>query len=149
MNILDVYFADHKYPLTSHQLDSYKEFIRTNIPNIIKTGNPITMIKNNDETNIKVDINIGGHNGKNIYIDRPIINVNDTNILLTPNEARLRNLTYQTNLYADVEISIYEGNNVKPVFNKIFTDTPIGTIPIMVHSDLCLLHGQNKEVLKN
>tara|TARA_Y100000389_G_scaffold40620_1_gene35184 strand:- start:3649 stop:7869 length:4221 start_codon:yes stop_codon:yes gene_type:complete len=146
MNILDIYFSDHKYPLTSHQLDSYKEFIRSYIPNIIKTGNPITMIKYDDDTNIRFDINIGGKNGDNIYVDRPVINVNNDNVLLTPNEARLRNLTYQTNLYSDIVIDIYEKDS--HVHSQTFNNIPICTIPIMVHSDLCILHHQTKDVLK-
>ena len=34
-NILDLYFKNHKYPFTSHHLDSYRDFIKNNIPNII------------------------------------------------------------------------------------------------------------------
>ena len=49
MDLLDLYFKNHKYPLTSHQLDSYREFLRTYIPNIIKSNNPISMIKTEDE----------------------------------------------------------------------------------------------------
>jgi DNA-directed RNA polymerase II subunit RPB2 len=144
MDLLDTYFSNHKYPLTSHQIDSYREFIRTYIPNIIKTGNPITMIKNDDGNEIKFELKIGSDN--NIHIDRPIIKTDNIDTLLTPNEARLHNLTYQTNLYADIEINIYENN--KLVFNKKFNDIPLSTIPIMVHSDLCILHQQNKDVLR-
>ena len=99
MDVINVYFNSHKYPLISHQLDSFREFLRTHIPNVIKSSNPITMIKIGE---LRVDVNIG-YNG-NIHIDRPVLSVDGKDVLLTPNEARLRNLTYQTNIYADVQI---------------------------------------------
>ena len=150
MDFLNLYFNDHKYPLTSHQLDSYREFLRTNIPNIIKSGNPITMIKPEDQNGIRVDVSIGYND--NIYIDRPIIQNDEKDVLLTPNEARLRNLTYQTNLYADVKIDFYDNENPEGIKfdnnENVFKDVYIGSVPIMLHSDACLLHGQNKQVLR-
>lgn len=150
MDFLNLYFNDHKYPLTSHQLDSYREFLRTHIPNIIKSGNPITMIKPEDQNGIRIDVSIGFND--NIYIDRPIIQNDDKDVLLTPNEARLRNLTYQTNLYADVKIDFYDNDNLEGINfennENIFKDVYIGSVPIMLHSDACLLHGQNKQVLR-
>ena len=149
MNTLDLYFKDHKYPLVSHQLDSYREFLRTYIPNIIRSNNPINMIKTqNDKIVFKIEIEIG-HNDQ-IYVDRPIIMENNKDILLTPNEARLRNLTYQTNIYADVKFNFYDRNNFeKPVEleNNVFKKMYIGSVPIMLHSDACILHGNNKKVL--
>ena len=152
MDILDLYFKDHKYPLVSHQLDSYREFLRTYIPNIICSNNPITMIKTeNDKIIFKLEIEIG-HNNK-IYVDRPIINENNKDILLTPNEARLRNLTYQTNIYADVKFKFYDRNDfITPVKfdnskDTLFEKMYIGSVPIMLHSDACILHGNNKKVL--
>ena len=35
-NILDLYFKDNKYSFTSHHLDSYRDFLKNNIPNIIQ-----------------------------------------------------------------------------------------------------------------
>jgi DNA-directed RNA polymerase beta subunit len=163
MEFLNKYFNDHKYPLTSHQLDSYREFLRTNIPNIIKSGNPITMIKNentdensdseNDNllNNFKIEVTIGYND--NIYIDRPILKYKDKDKLLTPNDARLKNLTYQTNIYTDIKFDFYDENNLnEPVKfeneDNIRKDVYIGSIPIMTHSDACILYGQNKEILK-
>jgi DNA-directed RNA polymerase II subunit RPB2 len=168
MDFLNIYFNDHKYPLTSHQLDSYREFLRTNIPNIIKSGNPITMIKtenqdiNDSDTdsdvdndtlfnNFKIEVTIGYND--NIYIDRPILNYKDKDKLLTPNDAKLKNLTYQTNIYADIKFDFFDQNNLnEPIKfenkDNIRKDVYIGSIPIMTHSDACILHGQNKEILK-
>ena len=108
-DILDLYFKDHKYPFTGHHLDSYRNFVKVKIPEIIKSNNPITMIKMDDSNKnlvVKVDIYIGGLNGDNIYVDRPIAFENGTPKLITPNDARMRNLTYETNLFANVLVRI-------------------------------------------
>lgn len=147
-NLLDLYFQNHKYPFTSHHLDSFREFIKTYIPQTIKSYNPITMIKYDDFGNIlmKVDVYVGGKDGNQLYVDRPIVFENANAKLLTPNDARLRNLTYESHLYANIEVEItdIDGN----VINKEFKNVAIGSIPIMLHSDICLLNGQGSEVLR-
>jgi len=147
-NILDLYFQNHKYPFTSHHLDSYREFIKTHIPSIIKEYNPITMIKYDDKNNIimKSEVFIGGENSDEIFIDRPITYENGTPKLITPNDARLKNLTYETHIFTNVLIRItYDGNKV---INKTFKNVAIGSIPIMLHSDICLLNNQGSEILR-
>tara|TARA_E500000331_G_scaffold474_2_gene518 strand:- start:1601 stop:5716 length:4116 start_codon:yes stop_codon:yes gene_type:complete len=150
MDIITNYFKHHKYPLTNHQIDSFKEFLRTDIPKIIKDANPIIMTKDG----FKVYVYIGDDNS--IAIDRPIANDEDGNtVLLTPKDARLRNLTYQTNIFANVKITIIEtykddkGVDItKKAFEETFKNVAIATIPIMVHSDACVLYGQPNDVLR-
>jgi DNA-directed RNA polymerase II subunit RPB2 len=149
-DILDLYFKDHKYPFTGHHLDSYRNFIKVKIPEIIKSNNPITMIKMDDAGNknliVKVDIYIGGLNGDNIYVDRPIAFENGTPKLITPNEARMRNLTYETHLFANVLVRIT--NDKGTVKDVEFKNIAIGGIPIMLHSDICLLKNNGSDILK-
>ena len=111
-NILDLYFKNHKYPFTSHHLDSYRDFIKNNIPNIIKSYNPITMIKYNDsgEIIIKIEIYVGNKNSDEIFIDRPITFDGPSPKIITPNDARLRNLTYETHIYANVLVKITDND---------------------------------------
>ncbi len=146
--ILDLYFQNHKYPFTSHHLDSFREFIKTYIPYTIQSYNPITMIKYDDFGKImtKVDVYIGGKSGDEFYIDRPITFENGNAKLITPNEARLRNLTYESHLYANVFIEITDIDNQK--IHKEFKNIAIGSIPIMLHSDICILNGQGADVLR-
>ena len=148
LNILDLYFKNHKYPFTSHHLDSYREFIKTYLPQTIKSYNPITMIKYDDLGNIsmKVDMFVGGKDGEDIFIDRPITYEDGNQKLITPNETRLKNLTYETHLYANVHVEITDDDNNK--IEKKFQNVAIGSIPIMVHSDICILHGQGSDVLR-
>ena len=147
-DLLDLYFKNHKYPFTSHHLDSFREFVKTYIPDIIKSYNPITMIKYDDygETTMKVDVYIGGKNGTEIFVDRPITFEGGSAKLITPNDARLKNLTYESHIYTTVLIEITDINN--NIIQKEFKRVAIGSIPIMLHSDICILNNQGSEVLR-
>tara|TARA_B100000795_G_C22806145_1_gene444988 strand:+ start:5444 stop:10042 length:4599 start_codon:yes stop_codon:yes gene_type:complete len=147
-DILDLYFKDHKYPFTGHHLDSYRDFIKSQIPNIIKSYNPITMIKYDDFDNItmKVDVYIGGEDGNEIFVDRPTTFENGTPKLITPNDARMKNLTYESHLFAKVYIKITQDTG--KVFTKTFNNVAIGSIPIMLHSDICILKNQGSNILR-
>jgi hypothetical protein len=123
-NILDLYFKDHKYPFTGHHLDSYRNFVKVKIPEIIKLNNPITMIKLDDINKnliVKVEIFVGGEDGDNIYVDRPIAFENGAPKLITPNDARMKNLTYETHIFAKIIVKITDDKNVVKVveFNNI------------------------------
>lgn len=150
--ILNAYFQDHPYAFVKHHLDSYREFLRKDIPVTIRSFNPMTMVKYKDNAQkdilLKVDIYVGGKGDElKLYVDRPVLyDASADAYLLTPNEARLRNLTYQTHLYADVLIEYTDAKGtVTPVsFDKVL----IATLPIMTHSDVCVLHKQAGPVLK-
>lgn len=148
-DVLDAYFQDHSYPFTKHHLDSFRDFLRTHVPNVIQTFNPITMIKMTSENKreVQVDVHVGGKNGARIYVDRPVVyDENGKQLLLTPQEARLRNLTYQTNLIADLVVDITDSSDETKTIE--FEKVHLGSIPIMVHSDPCILHKQGMNVLK-
>ena len=148
-NILDLYFQNHKYPFTNHHLDSFRELIKTYIPNTIKSYNPITMIKYGETNNnviMKVDVFIGGLNGDEIFLDRPITYEDGSPKLITPNDCRLKNLTYESHIYTNVVVNITDGDN--NVITKEFKNVAIGAIPIMLHSDICLLNNQGSEILR-
>ena len=154
--IIDLYFKNHKYPFTNHHLDSYRELIKTYIPKTIKSYNPITMIKYDDNDNtrkiMQVDVFVGGEKSDEIFIDHPTIITKDAendkplNKILTPNDARLRNLTYETHIYANVYVKITnEDDEISTVTLK---NVAIGSIPIMLHSDICILNGNGNKVLQ-
>jgi len=107
-DILDLYFKNHRYPFTGHHLDSYREFIKNQIPYIIKSYNPITMIKydDNKEEVFKIEIFIGDREGDALSVSRPIIYEDGCPKLITPYDARMRNLTYETHIFADVLVCI-------------------------------------------
>ena len=147
--ILDLYFKDHKYPFTNHHLDSYRELIKTYIPQTIKSYNPITMIKFDEKKQdviMKVDVYIGGKNSDELFIDHPITYENGVQKIITPNDARLKSITYETHLYANVLIEITNEDN--EVFTNTIKNIAIGSIPIMLHSDICILNNNGNNVLQ-
>jgi DNA-directed RNA polymerase II subunit RPB2 len=148
-HILDLYFKDHKYPFTNHHLDSYRELIKRYIPQTIKTFNPITMIKLNEKKEkeiMKVNIYIGGRDSNELYIDHPITYENGNQRLITPNDARLKSITYETHIYANVLIEIFDEDGDK--IENTIKNVAIGSIPIMLHSDICVLNGNGNAVLQ-
>jgi len=152
--IIDLYFKNHKYPFTNHHLDSFRELIKNYIPKTIKSYNPITMIKYDDTDKTKkimqADVFVGGERTDEIFIDHPIItdytNEGKINKILTPNDARLKNLTYETHIYANVLIKVTNSDN--EVFKTTLKNVAIGSIPIMLHSDICVLNGNGNKVLQ-
>lgn len=150
-NILDIYFRDHFYSFTKHHIDSYREFVRKYIPDVINSYNPISMVKfdseGEDKIDLKVEMFIGGKDASKLYIDKPVVVDDKGNpVILTPQEARLKNLTYSTNLYADIEIQYtYDNEAIVKKFPYIL----IGKIPLMVHSDGCILHKQGANILQS
>jgi len=148
--LLDVYFRDHMYPFTKHHLDSYRQFLKINIPDTIKSYNPISMVKldSENEANFKVDVYVGGKDGGRIFIDRPThLDDEGKQMLLSPQDARLLNLTYSTKIYADIvlEYTKEDGEEI----HKTFPHTLIGSLPLMLHSDQCMLHGQGSKILRS
>ena len=87
--------------------------------------------------------------GDKIYIDRPTILDKDGNpIIMTPQDARLKNLTYSTRLYTDVMVRYTIAGKEAPI-EKRFNHILLGEIPLMVHSDGCILHQQGPKVLQS
>jgi len=152
--IIDLYFKNHKYPFTNHHLDSYRELIKNYIPKTIKSFNPITMIKYDESDKTKrimqVDVYVGGERTDEIFIDHPIItdytSEGKINKILTPNDARLKNLTYETHIFANVLVKVTNAEN--EVVTTTLKNVAIGSIPIMLHSDICVLNGNGNKVLQ-
>jgi DNA-directed RNA polymerase subunit B' len=152
-DILDLYFKDHRYPFTGHHLDSYREFIKNQIPYIVKSYNPITMIKYNDDKEevFKIEIFVGGLEGNELSISRPIIYEDGCPKLITPFDARMRNLTYETHIFAEVfvRITYMDEDGKRSIEPPItFKNVAIGSIPIMLHSDICVLKNQGSSILR-
>jgi len=159
--VIDKYFEDNPNILVNHHLASYNDFIKNGIKRIFKEKNPIILQKEEDpETNIfrlRCELYIGGKNGNKVYYGKPIIYDDDNNGLdkrshfMYPNEARLRNMTYATTIHYDVEVDFimreHDGSVIRNTITleKVF----LGRFPIMLQSELCILHGLNPSVRFN
>ncbi len=173
--LLDRYFKTVDYPYTRHQIDSYDQFLSTDMRLIVQNANPIIIFKDIHmrqnpldaadkgtpylDSNgsviykYKVEIFVGGERSDEFKISTPTISLQNTEEvrLLLPNEARLRNLTYALSVSANVFIRVTYTPipGEKPiVWEKRYDDYPFFKIPLMLHSRYCMLHGKPKEFIE-
>jgi DNA-directed RNA polymerase II subunit RPB2 len=82
-------------------------------------------------------------NFENINIQKPkIFENNGSDTPMYPNDARFRNLTYAASLTADLKVitTMFDpATGEKQVAQRTLPKVPIGKIPVMVGSKLCLL----------
>jgi DNA-directed RNA polymerase II subunit RPB2 len=160
-DVIDTFFRDTSYYKSQHQIDSFDELIfseENGIRNIIKRENPFIIYKGQDTNTGKFDYEIRIHFGEkldgngevikgeeNIFVSSPSMYDNDNMKEMFPNDARIRNLTYKSSIFCNVGVQyIFHTTNDEggSIPSKIvnFEKINIGSIPIMVHSKLCLLH---------
>jgi DNA-directed RNA polymerase II subunit RPB2 len=156
--LLDQYFQTTSYPYTRHHLDSFNQFLETDLPAIIQSQNPLIVVKDliKGTTNYEytVEIYVGGLDGKALSIGTPTLqHMGGEEIrLLFPNEARLRNLTYSAGVYADilVRVKFARGSDGQPLVKEtVLPKFPLFEIPIMLHSKPCLLYNKPNEFLQS
>ena len=61
--LLDQYFQTTSYPYTKHHLDSYNQFLETDLPAIIQSQNPLIVVKDMikpGQYEYTIEIYIGG-----------------------------------------------------------------------------------------
>jgi DNA-directed RNA polymerase II subunit RPB2 len=160
--LIDSYFRTVTYPYTRHHIDSFDQFMQHDLVNIIKTQNPILILKDlidpkSNTYRYKVEVFVGGESGEEIEIGAPTINLqtSDETRLLFPNEARLRNMTYASSVYANITVKIQYNEIVDGKKDTKILDIPKNTfdrfelfkIPIMLHSRYCVLNNKPREFL--
>jgi DNA-directed RNA polymerase II subunit RPB2 len=156
--LLDQYFQTTSYPYTRHHLDSFNQFLESDLPSIIQSQNPLIivkdLIKGTNTYAYTVEIFIGGLDGKGLSLGTPTLqHMGGEEVrLLFPNEARLRNLTYSAGVYADilVRVKFADGPEGQPtVREQVLPKFPLVEIPIMLHSKPCLLYNKPNEFLQS
>lgn len=158
--LLNKYFTTQSYPYTRHHIDSFDQFLSRDLISILKSQNPLLILKdlieNTNNYTYKVEIFVGGKNGDAIKIGTPIVNLEagEDVRLLFPNEARLRNLTYGSEVTADVLVRLTfterrpDGQLESREREIEIPAVKLFRIPIMLHSRYCLLHDKPKEFLQ-
>lgn len=159
-HLIDKYFRTNEYPYTRHHIQSYDQFVKKDLSSIIKTSNPILLLKDlikdlNNQYKYRVEIYVGGKDGTEITVGTPTVSLQNTEEvrILYPNEARLRNLTYSTIIYANIYVRItytYIENKLiqAKVYENTFEKYELCNLPVMLHSSLCGLHGKPREFLE-
>jgi DNA-directed RNA polymerase II subunit RPB2 len=169
--LLNLYYTTVDYPWTRHHIDSYDQFISSDLPAIIKSSNPIIVLQDQigstGEYAYKAELYVGGFEGNKLTIGTPTLNLQNQTRLLFPNEARLRNLTYGSTVQADIAVRITRTQQKASGEGPGFTTTvlemdpakepekysymanyPLFRIPIMLHSRFCVLHNKPAALLK-
>ena len=152
-DLINKYFKHNPYSLVAHHLDSFNKFFSNDIFNIFRENNPFQFVAKTADGAVDPDkmlMYMGGRNADKIYFGKPVIYDLDNVHYMYPNEARLRNMTYGVAIHYDVEVDVYsyeEGaEKVKTVeLKQIY----LGTFPIMLHSNLCILKGLTTEARFN
>ncbi|MFQ6053217.1 MAG: DNA-directed RNA polymerase subunit B, partial [Candidatus Bathyarchaeia archaeon] len=127
--VMRSFFAEEG--LVKQHLDSYNDFVRNTLQQIIDEIRGITI----EVPGYTYDIKFG-----TIEVREPrVVEVDGTVRSVYPRETRIRNLTYAAPLYLDIILN-YEGRETLECVN-------IGDLPIMVKSDLCLLSRHTPEEL--
>ena len=163
--ILQRYFDE--YPntfLTQHHIASYESFMFNELPDIIQSENPITILKEplDAEAGIykyKTEIYVGGDVEKTadlaINIGAPVLSLDNgaTVRRMFPNEARLRDITYAATFQADILIRMTftntsaSGEYSKQVREIRYPSYSLFRIPILLRSKLCATHGASRDLL--
>ena len=146
--IINIYFKENPEFLVKHHLQSYNYFFDTQLPQLFKENNPIRLRQEQDprtkEYKYECNLYLGGIEGNKIYYGKPIIYDSDDRVhFMYPNEARLRNMTYGFSIHYDVDIKfVFTKDNGERVESEtILEKIYLGRFPIMLQSNLCILHG--------
>ena len=146
---LDSYFQNNPYFLTKHHLDSFNDFVANRLVNTISALNPILVIKNqnNGELIHEIEVYVGGPSSDEIFLNKPTVVEDNEQKIMYPNEARLKDFTYAGDIYANILIRyITKKGDKTSIVEKKLEGIKIGSLPIMLHSKLCVLHDMPPHV---
>jgi len=131
--IIDKYFKENG--LTSHQIESYDDYIDNIFPMIISQFFPIELEYPESSKIKKIIINV-----KDIIVEPPYYTENNgCTKIMTPNIARLRNFTYSLTILSNISVRILinDDNQIIELPEKIINNVIITKIPIIVKSKYC------------
>eukprot|EP00798_Chlamydomonas_sp_ICE-L_P032803 gene32803-biopygen14004 len=141
--IMDAFFKEReKHFATQHHIDSFDDLLGTRLRAIVRSMNPITMVREDPNTKTKhtVKVYVGGD--KKLRPDHDV-HIGDPTPTL-PSQARVANQTYGADIFADVHV-VYPDNNDE---TRDFERVHIGFIPIMIHSKASSLRGLKPHQLR-
>jgi DNA-directed RNA polymerase II subunit RPB2 len=106
--IINSHFEENPQALVSHHLDSYNDFFRNGVLQLLKEKNPVPILSKFDETikdyKYQCLMYFGGKDGTKVYYGKPVIHDAENPHYMYPNEARLRNMTYAMSIHYDIEL---------------------------------------------
>ena len=151
--IIEQLFKENEQCLVSHHIDSYNSFISNGIPRIFIENNPCRFLENSDSDQSECLIYLGGKDGTAVYYGKPVVYDPSTGHkhLMYPNDARLRNMTYGMSIHYDVDVVFiyYDENRNKVTVEQKIENVFLGKFPIMIQSNVCVLHGLSTDARFN
>jgi DNA-directed RNA polymerase II subunit RPB2 len=137
-HVLKTLFADTKFPLIQHHVDSFNDFLDVSIPTLIRVTNatePFELeLAGTGDQRRYVRVYIGTKDGSKIRYAAP---TEDDGTVIVPHACRLDNRTYALSLFADIEVEYTFADGTKE--SKVFSDLLVGKIPLMLRSRPCYL----------
>eukprot|EP00124_Ichthyophonus_hoferi_P004296 Ihof_evm1s456 gene=Ihof_evmTU1s456 len=129
--------------LVRQQLDSFDEFIRQGMQEIIEEVPPLDLQAESQhqyahaEAPPRYVIKFG-----QCYLSKPTMAEADASLVpITPNEARLRNLVYAAQVYVTVTKTVYMSHAPNEPEIEEFPKVNLGKVPIMLRSYYCVLYN--------
>lgn len=121
--------------ICSQHLESYNYLIAHGLKEIVFAKSN-KMITSDSDPNWFIEYT-------NVYVGKPNIKEQMTVDSTTPHQCRMRDLTYAASIFVDVNYFAGSANGVRNVVTK--RGVEIGRIPVMLRSDICVLHGVSTE----
>jgi DNA-directed RNA polymerase beta subunit len=146
-SLIESYFSSqHLKQMVRHQIESYNDFVTTQIKKTINMFNPVHIksIHDYDEETKKYGLEMI-ITFENFHIYRPqAYENNGSTKIMFPQEARIRNFTYASTMTIDLNIKIIRryGENMTQAHTqyKTLPKIHIGKLPIMLKSCICVLN---------
>ena len=138
-HVIETFFKTTLNPMTRHHLDSFNDFLDIKLPRFIQASNPLKLLLEDDRS---IYIYIGGKDGTKLKYKVPI---GEDSMAIVPHMCRLENKTYKFDFYGDITIEYNFPNDA--TVTKNFEDLFLGSIPLMLKSNLCYLRPLDSEQL--
>jgi DNA-directed RNA polymerase II subunit RPB2 len=138
-HVIETFFATTVNPMVRHHLDSFNDFLDIKLPRFIQASNPLKLLFEDDRS---IYIYIGGKDGTKLKYKVPI---GEDSMAIVPHMCRLENKTYKFDFYGDITVEYNFPNDA--TVTKNFEDIFLGSIPLMLKSNLCYLRPLDSEQL--
>lgn len=145
--MIESYFQGvHLQRLVRHQLESYNDFVNTQIRRTIDMFNFVRIHSEKDydpeSKKYRLEMII---TFENFRLYRPQIHENNgATKIMFPHEARLRNFTYAAAMTVDLNMKIItrtgENLHLEQHYHKVLPRIHIGKMPVMLRSAVCVLN---------
>ena len=127
-----------EHGLVRHQIESFDHFLQVLLPLIVQENSDVTATSGSYTWHVQ---------WTNCVVMPPTVKESTGfERPLTPDAARLRSLTYSSNVVVDMVHDKFDESVTPPrhIYRKVYKETVLARIPIMLGSSACVLRDQSK-----